>query len=241
MRVIVSAPEPSIDQALRFAAEDGGFETDSEPRPQDLCSALFRDPAALGVIRAPNSAFASITCRDFRQADVRNLLFVLLDGAEAHHSAIALILKCGADDVQPAPIDRIEFVARLSALSRRGPYHDHLMICMPGCTFEAETGHLANTGGKKQHLTPIETKLLMALALDPSRTFSKDDIMDRLYDGENEPERKIVDVLVCKLRRKLAEMNGGLDVVETVWGRGYRFVPEGFEPRFTATRKRVLR
>lgn len=229
MRVLVSAPSREIERALRTAAESAGFETAGETLPQDLCSALFREPDAIGVIRATNSAYAAVTCRDFRRADVKNALFVLLDASEYDGVPASLILRCGADDVQPAPIHSDEFIARLKALVRRGTYNDHLFIKMPGCVFDAETGNAENAS-RKQHLTGIEAKLLTALALDPSRVFSKADLMDHMYGGEDEPEQKIVDVLVCKLRRKLIEMNDGLDVIETNWGRGYRFIPQGFPP-----------
>ncbi|MER8762862.1 response regulator transcription factor [Mesorhizobium sp. M0968] len=231
MRVIVLAPSREVETELRAAAESAGFDSGGEPLPQELCSALYRDPDALAVIRSPNSAFAAVTCRDFRKADVRNLIFVLLDAGAWDNGSAALILKCGADDVQPAPIHTDEFVARLKALTRRGTYNDHLFIKMPGCVYDAETGN-AEGLGRKQHLTETEARLLTALALDPSKIFSKADLMDHMYGGEDEPEQKIIDVLVCKLRHKLLEMNDGLDVVRTIWGRGYQFEPKGFTPVF---------
>ncbi|MER8616003.1 response regulator transcription factor [Mesorhizobium sp. M1409] len=229
MRVVVSAPSREIERALRAAAEDAGFESAGETLPQDLCSALFRDPDAIGVIRAVNSGFAAVACRDFRRADVKNVLFVLLDADEFTSLAASTILRCGADDVQPAPIHADEFIARLKALVRRGTYNDHLFIKMPGCVFDAETGNAENVA-RSRHLTGAEAKLLTALALEPDKTLSKTNLMDRMYGGIDEPEQKIIDVLVCKLRRKLIEMNDGLDVIETVWGRGYQFRPEGFPP-----------
>ncbi|RWO23338.1 MAG: response regulator transcription factor [Mesorhizobium sp.] len=240
MRVIVLAPSREMETELRAAADDAGFESAGEPIPQELCSALYRDPDSMAVIRSPNSAFAAVTCRDFRKADVRNLLFVLLDAGVWDSGSASLILKCGADDIQPAPIHTDEFVARLKALVRRGSYNDHLFIKMPGCVYDAETGN-AEGGGRKKHLTQTEARLLTALALDPSKIFSKADLMDHMYGGEDEPEQKIVDVLVCKLRRKLIEMNDGLDVVRTVWGRGYQFEPKGFTPDYRDARSRRSR
>ncbi|MGX9145905.1 winged helix-turn-helix domain-containing protein [Mesorhizobium sp. 128a] len=231
MRVLVSAPSREAEHALRAAAEGAGYESAGETLPKDLCSALYRDPDAIGVIRATNTAYAAVVCRDFRAADVKNLLFVLLDEMQWDSGPAALILRCGADDVQPAPIHADEFVARLKALQRRGAYNDHLFIKMPGCIYDAASGFV-EAGGKKRRLPPAEARLLTTLALDPSKVFSKEDLMDHLYGGEDEPDQKIIDVFVCKLRHKLLEMNGGLDVVRTVWGRGYRFEPLGFKPVF---------
>lgn len=237
MRVLVSATTRETECALRCAAESAGFETDSETLPQDLCSALFRDADAIGVIRATNSAYAAVTCRDFRRADVKNILFVLLDVDEFNPLVASTILRCGADDIQPAPIHADEFIARLKALVRRGAYNDHLFIKMPGCVFDAETGNAENISGS-QHLTAMEAKLLTALAIDPSKAYSKDDLMDHLYGDEDEPEKKIIDVFICRLRNKLLEMNNGLDVVRTVWGRGYQFEPKGFQPDYRYGRQR---
>ncbi len=231
MRVVVSAPSREIERALRAAAEDAGFESAGETLPQDLCSTLFREPDAIGVIRAANSAYAAMACRDFRRADVKNILFVLLEADECTSLAASTILRCGADDVQPAPIHTDEFIARLKALVRRGTYNDHLFIKMPGCVYDADTG-LVEGGDRRSRLAPAEAKLLTTLALDPGKVFSKADLMDHIYGGEEEPMEKIIDVFVCKLRAKLLEMNDGLDVVRTVWGRGYQFEPKGFEPVF---------
>lgn len=240
MRVLVLAPDRALETSICAVASDGGHDAAGEVLPQNMCSSLYRDPDALGVIRSTNSAFAAVTCRDFRRASVNNVLFVVIDDVEFHHGAVALILRCGADDVQPASMEPAEFRARLSALVRRGEYRDHLTINMPGCVFDAETGW-AEGNGQRKRLTPSEGRLLSALAMEPERVLSKADLMDRLYGGEDEPEQKIVDVLVCKLRAKLLEMNGGLDVVETNWGRGYRFVQQGFEPRYREPRVRASR
>lgn len=240
-RVIVSAPSGEIETELCSAAEQAGFECDGEPLPQGLCSALFRDPDAMGVIRAANAAYAVATCREFRQAEVKNVLFVLLDQAKWEDGCAGPILRAGADDVQPAPIHADEFVARLKALARRGTYNDHLFIKMPGCVFDAETGH-AESGTRRAHLTGTEAKLLATLALDPAKVRTKADLMDHMYgDEDGGPEIKIIDVLVCKLRRKLIEMNGGLDVIRTVWGRGYQFEPAGFVPDYRDGRSRRSR
>ncbi|TGT04018.1 winged helix family transcriptional regulator, partial [Mesorhizobium sp. M2D.F.Ca.ET.171.01.1.1] len=60
-----------------------------------------------------------------------------------------------------------------------------------------------------------------------------------LYNGRDEAQLKIVDVLICKLRKKIAAATGGLDVLETVWGQGVRFIAEGYQPSFSAFGQRV--
>ena len=63
--------------------------------------------------------------------------------------------------------------------------------------------------------------MLELLALRKGMTISKDMFLSHLYGGMDEPELKIIDVFMCKLRKKLAAVSGGTDYIETVWGRGY--------------------
>jgi two-component system cell cycle response regulator CtrA len=63
--------------------------------------------------------------------------------------------------------------------------------------------------------------MLELLALRKGTTVSKDMFLSHLYGGRDEPELKIIDVFMCKLRKKLAAMSGEADYIETVWGRGY--------------------
>src|SRR5580704_5611960 len=72
------------------------------------------------------------------------------------------------------------------------------------------------------HLTGKEYGILELLSLRKSTTLTKEMFLNHLYAGMHEPELKIIDVFVCKLRKKLAQATGGNHYIETVWGRGYR-------------------
>jgi two-component system cell cycle response regulator CtrA len=82
-------------------------------------------------------------------------------------------------------------------------------------------------GNMTVHLTGKEYAILALLAARPGLTTSKEMILNHLYGGVNEPEIKIIDIFVCRLRRKLRNVSNGADYIETVWGRGYVFA----EPR----------
>jgi len=71
------------------------------------------------------------------------------------------------------------------------------------------------------HLTGKEFDMLALLALKPAETITKEMFLNHLYGGIDEPELKIIDVFICKLRKKLATATGGQHYIETVWGRGY--------------------
>jgi len=70
-------------------------------------------------------------------------------------------------------------------------------------------------------VTGKEYQMLELLALRKGMTLSKEMFLSHLYGGMDEPEMKIIDVFICKLRKKLANASGGKDYIETVWGRGY--------------------
>ena len=78
--------------------------------------------------------------------------------------------------------------------------------------------------------------MLLLLVGRSGIVITKEMVLDTLYEGRDEPDGKIVDVFVCKLRKKMTLLTGGREVIETVWGRGYRFVEEGYVPE----RKAVL-
>ena len=75
--------------------------------------------------------------------------------------------------------------------------------------------------GKTVHLTGKEYQMLELLSLRKGTTLTKEMFLNHLYGGMDEPELKIIDVFICKLRKKLAEATGGHNHIETVWGRGY--------------------
>ena len=75
--------------------------------------------------------------------------------------------------------------------------------------------------GQRVHLTGKEYQMLELLSLRKGTTLTKEMFLNHLYGGMDEPELKIIDVFICKLRKTLATATGGDNYIETVWGRGY--------------------
>ena len=126
----------------------------------------------------------------------------------------------GADDYLTKPFHREELVARIHAIIRRSKGHAQSVINTGkvSVNLDAKT---VEVDGKTVHLTGKEYQMLELLSLRKGTTLTKEMFLNHLYGGMDEPELKIIDVFICKLRKKLSTATGGDNYIETVWGRGY--------------------
>ena len=126
----------------------------------------------------------------------------------------------GADDYLTKPFHREELVARIHAIIRRSKGHSQSVIRTGkvNVNLDAKT---VDVGGTTVHLTGKEYQMLELLSLRKGTTLTKEMFLNHLYGGMDEPELKIIDVFICKLRKKLSQATDGENYIETVWGRGY--------------------
>lgn len=136
----------------------------------------------------------------------------------------------GADDYMTKPFHREELIARIHAIIRRSKGHAQSIIRTGNIAVNLDT-KMVEVGGTHVHLTGKEYQMIELLSLRKGTTLTKEMFLNHLYGGMDEPELKIIDVFICKLRKKIAQANDGETHIETVWGRGYVLRdPEPEEP-----------
>jgi len=156
--------------------------------------------------------------RRLRAARVRTPILILSGLAELDNKIKGL--GFGADDFVAKPFDRRELIARIQAIVRRAKGHSESVIRTGKLTVNLDS-RTVEVDGHPLHLTGKEYGILELLSLRKGTTLTKEMFLNHLYGGMDEPELKIIDVFICKLRKKLSVATGGKNYIETVWGRGY--------------------
>ncbi len=129
-------------------------------------------------------------------------------------------LGVGADDDLTKPFDKRELIARIQAIVRRSKGHPDSVIPTGKLKVNLDA-RTAEVDGQPLHLTIKEYGILELLSLRKGTALTKEMFLNHLYGGMDEPQLKIIDVFVCKLRKKLSSATGGENYIETIWGHGY--------------------
>ena len=156
--------------------------------------------------------------RRLRAARVRTPILILSGLGELDHKLKGL--GFGADDFLTKPFDRRELIARIQAIVRRSKGHSESTIRTGKLVVNLDS-RIVTVDDHPLHLTAKEYGNLELLSLRKGTTLTKEMFLNHLYGGMDEPELKIIDVFICKLRKKLSTATGGEHYIETVWGRGY--------------------
>jgi len=220
MRVLLIEDDSAVAQSIELMLKSESFNvytTDLGEEGADLAKLYDYDVILLDLTLPDIPGFDVI--RQVRKAKITTPILVVCSMALIDDKVKALGL--GADDYLTKPFHKEELIARIHALVRRSRGHAESTVTTRGMTLNFHTKALT-IDGAPVYLTGKEYQMLELLSLRKGITQSKNAFMTHLYGGMDEPELKIIDVFVCKLRKKLmAATDGREGFIETVWGRGY--------------------
>jgi two-component system, cell cycle response regulator CtrA len=219
MRVLVIEDDSSIAQSIELMLKSECFNvytTDLGEEGVDLGKLYDYDIILLDLNLPDMSGFEVL--RSLRVSKVRTPILILSGLASIEHKVKGL--GFGADDYMTKPFHKSELIARVHAIVRRSQGHAQSVVQTDDLivNVDAKTVHIKQI---RVHLTGKEYQMLELLSLRKGTTITKEMFLNQLYGGMDEPEIKIIDVFMCKIRKKLTVASGGKDYIETVWGRGY--------------------
>ena len=219
MRILLIEDDPSTAESIELMlrkADLNTYVTDSGEEGIELAKLYDYDLIILDLSLPDIDGYEVLRKLRVGKIDTPTLI---LSGYQEADSKIKGF-GCGADDYLTKPFNREELVARIHAIVRRSKGHAQSVIRTGkvAVNLDAKT---VEANGHPVHLTGKEYQMLELLSLRKGSTLTKEMFLNHLYGGMDEPEVKIIDVFICKLRKKLTVATNGENYIETVWGRGY--------------------
>jgi two-component system cell cycle response regulator CtrA len=223
MRILLIEDDSATAQSIELMLKSESFNvytTDLGEEGIDLGKIYDYDIILLDLNLPDMSGFEVL--RKLRVSKVRTPILILsgLAGIEDKIQGLGF----GADDYMTKPFHKDELVARIRAIVRRSKGHAQSVIQTDDLVVNLDTKTI-EINGARVHVTRTEYQMLELLSLRNGTTLTKEMFLNQLYGGMDEPQPKIIDVFMCKLRKKLATASGGKDYIETIWGRGYTLRP----------------
>jgi two-component system cell cycle response regulator CtrA len=219
MRVLLIEDEPTTAKAIELMLSNEGFNvytTDMGEEGVDLGKLYDYDIICLDLNLPDMHGYEVL--KKLRTAKVETPVMILSGIGEMDSKIRSFGI--GADDYMTKPFHREELVARIHAVVRRSKGHSQSVI-HTGKLLVNLDAKTVEVDGMRVHLTGKEYTMLELLSLRKGTTLTKEMFLNHLYGGMDEPELKIIDVFICKLRKKLSLACNGENYIETVWGRGY--------------------
>ncbi len=219
MRVLLVEDDLTTQQSIQMMLESAGMVVDATDLGEDgleIGKLYDYDIIVLDIMLPDMDGFEVL--RRLRDSRVETPVMILSGLTEAENKVKGL--RGGADDYLTKPFDKKELLARIQAIVRRSQGHAQSVISTGLLAVNLDS-HTVEVNSQPIHLTGKEYGILELLSLRKGTTLTKEMFLNHLYGGMDEPELKIIDVFICKLRKKLSTATGGENYIETVWGRGY--------------------
>ena len=228
MRVLLVEDDPTAAQSIEMMLRSESYICDVTDMGEDaleIGKLYDYDIIVLDLMLPDMDGYQVL--RRLRAARVKTPVLILsgLNGSDDKIKG----LDVGADDYLTKPFDRRELIARIQTIVRRSRGHSESTVKTGKLTVNLDT-RTVEVDGQPLHLTGKEYGILGLLSLRKGTTLTKEVFLNDLYGGMDEPELKIIDVFICKLRKKLNAATGGENYIETVWGRGYTLRDPSDEP-----------
>ena len=212
-RILIVEDEPKLAALEADYLKAAGFETQTIADGREVVPAVRRQAPDLILLdlMLPGRDGLEI-CRELRTfSDVP----VIMVTAKVEEIDRLIGLDLGADDYVCKPFSVRELVARVRAILRRR------RTPSTGLALDDER-HIAELDGRALDLTPVEFRLLRALAAAPGRVFARERLLEQLYEDHRVVTDRTVDAHVKNLRRKLEEVRPGEELVRSIYGVGYK-------------------
>ena len=219
MRILLIEDDPATSKSIELMLGHANFNvytTDLGEEGIDLAKLYDYDLILLDLVLPDINGHDVL--RQLRVARIDTPILILSGETDTENKMRGF--GSGADDYLTKPFHREELIARIHAIIRRSKGHSQSIIKTGDIEVNLD-GKTVEVRGNTVHLTGKEYQMLELLSLRKGTTLTKEMFLNHLYGGMDEPELKIIDVFICKLRKKLSETTGRENHIETVWGRGY--------------------
>ena len=219
MRALVIEDDAPTLKSIENLLKDEGFTLDSARTGEDgaQLGKLYDYDIIILDLRLPDIDGYEVI-RRLRRGGTQAPLLILSGHSDVTHKVRGLVI--GADDYLTKPFNRAELIARSRAIIRRSRGHSQSIVTIGALTINLENKSV-EARGVSIRLTSKEYQILELLCLRKGMILTKEMFLDHLYGGMDEPQVKIIDVFICKLRKKLMKATKGQNCIETIWGRGY--------------------
>jgi len=219
MRILLIEDDPATSKSIELMLGHANFNvytTDLGEEGIDLAKLYDYDLILLDLVLPDINGHDVL--RQLRVARIDTPILILSGETDTENKMRGF--GSGADDYLTKPFHREELIARIHAIIRRSKGHSQSIIKAGDIEVNLD-GKTVEDRGNTVHLTGKEYQMLELLSMRKGTTLTKEMFLNHLYGGMDEPELKILDVFICKLRKKLSEATGRENHIETVWARGY--------------------
>ena len=222
LKILLVDDDPNIRQLVNLYLVKEGFEVIMASRGDEALKLFKESPPNLMLldIMLPGMDGWQV-CREVRK--VSNIPIIMLTAKDETFDKV-LGLELGADDYVVKPFDMKELVARIKAVSRRFQAADtpERELSFPGLTINIDQ-YTVKYMGRELEMPPKELELLYFLASHPGMVFTREQLLEQVWDYDYFGDSRTVDVHVKRLREKLTEGEKLGWMIKTVWGVGYKF------------------